>query len=138
MVIGAVCCRNAAKKDNMKFNEETVTMMKSVVISAKLYNISEVEFHLFLELEEDGKYFLGKFKVDVPILFKCFKLLSVLMIGFTFSQEMGYRLEDIRVILYIHSAVSVVPEQYWDHMIYHPRFRCGYVRFFFPVSSIFK
>ncbi len=42
-------------------------MIKSVVISAKLYNILEVEIHLFLELKEDTEYFFGKFQVGLLI-----------------------------------------------------------------------
>lgn len=74
VVIGAVSCRDVTIKDTMKFNEETVTMMKSVMISAKLYNISEVEFHLFLELDEDAEYFFGKFQVGKPCKLTFFKL----------------------------------------------------------------
>lgn len=58
VVIGAVCCR---PENQYKYNEQTIVMLKSVLISAKLYNISTIEIHLFLEhISEDGPYFQGE------------------------------------------------------------------------------
>lgn len=38
--------------------------------------------------------------------------------------------------MHIHSALAAVPERYHINMIYHPKFRCTYVRIFLPVLRI--
>lgn len=112
VVIGAVSCRNLTEPDTMKYSKATVVMLKSVLISAKLYQISEVELHLFLEHQKDEHFFAREFV------------------------EMGFPNEGpVKLQVIIHSAVpDAIPMEYRDHMIYHPRYRCGYTRFFFPVS----
>lgn len=113
VVIGAVSCRDLKNPNTIKYTEKTVVMLKSVLISAKLYSISEIELHLFLEHENDKKYFIQKLK------------------------EMGWYSEGskVRLQLCIHNAVvATIPRDYRGQMIYHPRYRCGYTRFFFPVS----
>ncbi len=112
VVIGAVYCRSANTTEN-KYYYQTIVLIKSLLISAKLYNISVIEIHLFLEyVKEDEKYFRD-----------------------TIEQMFLQNNEQVQTNLQIHSAVDSIPEKYRDHMIYHPRFRCGYVRFFLPVTT---
>lgn len=110
VVIGAVYCRSGNTLKN-KYYDQTIVLIKSLVISANLYNISTIEIHLFLEyVKEDEKYFRD-----------------------TIEQMYLQNSEQVQLNLQFHSAVDSIPEKYRDHMIYHPRFRCGYVRFFLPV-----
>lgn len=54
--IGLVCCRVGKIKGN-SFHEQTFTLIKSLLISCKFNNISEIEIHLFLEHTKDADYF---------------------------------------------------------------------------------
>lgn len=109
VVIGAVYCRKpetSIRKDYLF--DEMIVMLKSALMSCHLFNIPTLEIHLFLEhVEEDRTYF------EKEIL-----------------QRMT--IPGVTVILEIHSAVDAIPKKYRAHMIYHYRFRCGYVRHFFP------
>jgi len=119
VVIGIVTCGNG--RDRQLYLDETVNMIKSVLISAEIYNVPLVEFHHFLEHPEDEKLFRQKL------------------------DEMGYpndrknstseRLErgKVNVRLNFYSILNVrIPRQFVKQMIFHPRFRCAYVRFYFP------
>ncbi len=110
LVIGTVFCRRGSLKVN-KYYDQTNVMLNSVLISAKLFNITIVEIHLFLEYPKDEKHFWEDIqKIRFPDKF-----------------------QNLEVILQAHLAVNTEPKQYRDQIIYHRRYRCGYVRFFYPV-----
>lgn len=112
VVIGAISCQKPGTGN--VYNEEAALMMKSVIISATLYQIPSLEFHLFLEDIPAGKrFFRGKFK------------------------EWGYpKKDDIKIAIRYHSAIDAIPVKYHDRMIYDKKYRCAFVRHFFPVSII--
>ncbi len=106
VIISSVYCRPKKipiLKD--KYFDQTLVMLKSTLISAYLYNISALEIHLFLEHMKDKSYFEREVleKMAIP---------------------------KVTVKLQVHSAVDKVPKRFIDHMIYHPRYRCGYVRLY--------
>lgn len=115
IVIGAVSCRNESLPYT-NYNPYTITMLKSVLISAQRDKLSQVDIHLFTEHGTDAEYI--KQNVLVQHRYK------------------GSR--SLTVNIYNYSAVKVVPEIYRPQMIYNWRFRCGYVRLFFPVCNFFQ
>lgn len=114
VVIGLVSCRTGSAKGN-RYYDQTFTLIKSLLISCKLFNIAAAEIHLFLEHVKDEQYFRDE--INRKLYFP--------------ENE-----TQIQLTLQVHSAVDAVPKKYRDHMVFHPRFRCGYVRFFYPVSKL--
>lgn len=113
IVIGLVSCPLASGQ-NSKLNEEAGVTIKSIVMSARIYGVSQVEFHMFLEdTKQHSGYFLDKLK------------------EFGVGQNDG-DMVDVKMIF--HSAFDVVPKRYHEGMVYHPTHRCGFVRMFFAVS----
>ncbi len=115
VVVGLVCCRAGKSKKNSYYGQ-TLTLLKSLLISAKLYNISSIEVHLFLEYVEDENYFRKEIKEKLyfPHI----------------NDE-----PQVKLVLEVHSAVNAVPKKYHKDMVYHSRLRCGYVRFFYSVGQ---
>lgn len=113
IVIGAVSCRNKLVPST-DYNNYTITMLKSVIMSAQRDHVPAVDIHLFVEHPDtDADYIKRnvlvehKFKNSVPIV----------------------------VNVYTYSAVDIIPEKFRGKMIYNEkRYRCAYVRMFYPVS----
>lgn len=113
IVIGTTSCRNKSDADT-DYNNFTITMLKSVLISAQRDHVPEVDIHLFVEhIDTDAEYIKRnvltehKYVGSVPIT----------------------------VNVYAHSAASIIPENYRAAMIYNEkRYRCGFVRMFYTVS----
>lgn len=117
VVIGLVSCQKAkqSRPESIFYrpgiNEEALVTIKSILISAKVNNISNVDFHVFHEKPSDPAWFHQ---------------------GFTSKQwqeNVG-----VNVSFYFHSAIDAVPQKYRHHMIYHLQYRCGFVRMFISVS----
>ncbi len=60
ITMGFVSCRRG---NNMSSNSETFVLIKSVLISSMLNGVSEIDFHIFLEHEEDSYSFRDILKV---------------------------------------------------------------------------
>lgn len=111
-MIGVVSCQKPGTGNI--YNEEAAMMIKSVIVSAMLYKVPNLEFRIFLEDIPGGrKFFRGKLK------------------------EWGFPKDGLKVKLHYHSALEAIPEKYHDRMIYDKKYRCGFVRHFFPVNIHF-
>lgn len=109
VVFGLVSCRNGS---GTNYLDQTALLIKSILISAEMHNVTRVDFHLFLENTEDEKFFLERL------------------------EEMGYPsgYEQVDMNLMVHSAVDVIPAKYKRQMVFQRKYKCGYTRFFFSVS----
>lgn len=115
IVVGLVYCRREKLKQNSYFRQ-TLTLIKSLLISCKLFNLEALELHIFLEYLQDEQDFRKAIKETLYFPYK--------------ENE-----PSVNLTLQFHSAIDPVPEKYREHMIYHPRFRCSYLRFFYEVSQ---
>lgn len=112
VVIGLVSCRKGQVKGNFYY-DQIFTLIKSLLISCKLYNIPALEIYLLLEYVKDEEHFRNEIN------------------------QTSYFPEDlpqIQLTLKVHAAVDTVPKKYQYHVVYHPRFRCCYVQLFFPIN----
>lgn len=60
IIIGIVSCR---KENDETSSIESSVLIKSVLISAMVYYIKEIDFHMFLEHKNDSLYFENFLKV---------------------------------------------------------------------------
>lgn len=106
--IGTVVCH---EQEDLSPREEALVLLKSTIISAILYQTFpiNIEFHLFLEDENDKEYFLQNIQ------------------PFTELQR------DIQVVTYFYSVFDIVPKNY-QNLLFGSNLRCTYVRIFFPFA----
>lgn len=110
VVIGMVSCPRE-NGQNSKLNEEAGVTIKSILMSARIYGLESVQFHIFLEnVTGHQHYFLDKLH----------------------EFGVGNSNDNLEVSMEFHSAFDAVPEEYHNGMVYHPTHRCGFVRMFFP------
>lgn len=119
IVIGIVSCQRPRDSTPQKIfleigiHEQALVMMRTILISAKLYGVKKVDFHLFVENPSDSVWFHKNMAKNGWV------------------ENAG-----VEVTMHFHNAMTVAPEKHRKHMIYHLQYRCGFVRMFFSVSVI--
>jgi len=83
-------------------------LIKSVLISAEIYHVPRVEFHIFLEDMEKT----------------------------IFLKEYDFQNIMLKVKFHFHSVMAVIPKEFHDRLIYTKTHRCGFVRLFLSVSLV--